>query len=71
MAELTAPLTDVPPPSEDCPLYCKVRHAKPRSSNLFLITWNEGWRSGILATGLYESDADWLLKLLGRRPRGR
>jgi hypothetical protein len=54
------------PPSEEAPVYSKVLG---EHSNLWMITYDEGWRSSILCTGMYERDADWLLSLLGRTPR--
>jgi hypothetical protein len=56
--------------SEEAPLYAMVRQGGAKSS-LWMITWNEGWRSGILCSGMYTDDARFLLRLLGRRPRGR
>lgn len=58
--------TPVPPPTEAAPAYRKVRH----DNNLWLITCDEGWRSTVLCSGMYEDDADWLLTLLGRTSRG-
>lgn len=55
-----------PPASEEAPVYAKVQHG----NNLWLITYNEGWRSGILCSDMYESDADFLLSVLGRTSRG-
>jgi len=46
-------------------VYRKVKQARA----LFLITCDEGWRSTVLCSGMYENDADWLLGLLGRKPR--
>ena len=46
-------------PSEARPLYAKLRERL--GSNLFMITCDEGWRSSILATGMYEPVADWLI----------
>lgn len=53
------------PPSEKAPVYRKVRHG----GGLWLIECNEGWRSTVLCSGMYEAEADFLLSLLGRRPR--
>jgi hypothetical protein len=54
------------PPSEEAPVYGKVQH---EDGNLFMITCDEGWRSTVLCDAMYEADADWLLAVLGRRPR--
>lgn len=60
-----------PAASEEAPVYRKVRHeASPAASSLWLIECNEGWRSTVLCSGMYEADADFLLTLLGRTPRG-
>lgn len=48
------------------PIYGKQRESE--TSNLWMITCNEGWRSSIVATGMYEWAADWLLEVLGRQP---
>ena len=53
-------------PSEESPVYGKVQH---QAGRLFMITCDEGWRSTILCDSMYEEDADWLLVILGRRPR--
>lgn len=53
-------------PTEARPLYAKVREAP--GSNLFMITCDEGWRSSILATGLWERVADWLIGLIQGQP---
>lgn len=48
------------------PIYWKVKQEEGR--NHFMIVCDEGWRSSIVATGMYEWTADWLLEVLGRRP---
>lgn len=37
-------------------------------SRHYMITWDQGWRCGILAAGLYEHHADWLLALIDGQP---
>lgn len=58
--------SDAPPPSPERPVYAKVREEDSRS--FFAITCDEGWRSMIVCTSMYEWAADWLLGILGRRP---
>lgn len=57
------------PASPERPVYRKYHqgddHAKTR---LFMITCDEGWRSSIVCTDMYEHVADWLLGILGRQP---
>ena len=70
------------PASEETPRYGKVPHescdvgkgAFPHpgcggEARLFMITVDEGWRMSILCMGMYESQADWLLRQLAHRPR--
>jgi hypothetical protein len=54
------------PASPECPIYKKVR-ASPHS-NFYMITCDEGWRTLIVCTDLYENVADWLVGVLGRIP---
>lgn len=54
-----------PPASEESPLYRKVK----QSRGLFLIVCDEGWRASVLCSGMYENDADFVLRLLGRESR--
>ena len=58
-------------PSEEAPVYRKVydRRDDGTRSSLCMITCDEGWRSTILCSGVYERDADFLLSLLGRKSR--
>ena len=53
-------------PSQARPLYAKLRE-RP-DSNLFMITADEGWRSSIVATGMYEPVADWLISKMQGQP---
>lgn len=55
------------PASEEAPVYARVPQS--HGSTLWMITWDEGWRSGILCSSMYEADADFLLTVLGRKPR--
>lgn len=52
------------PATPERPIYRKVR---PEGSRLFHIECDEGWRSSIVATGMYEWAADWLLVVLDRQ----
>lgn len=60
-----------PPPSEEAPAYTKVRQRRDDGtlSSLCMIVCDEGWRTTILCSGVYERDADFLLELLGRTSR--
>jgi hypothetical protein len=61
-----------PGPSEEAPVYAKVRQMGDDSTpsrNLWCITVDEGWKSSILCSDMYERDADFLLSVLGRTPR--
>lgn len=49
-------------PSTEHPLYAKVRERE--DSRLWMITVDEGWRKSIVAEGMYEPVADWLLSLM-------
>lgn len=39
-----------------------------RASNLFMLICDEGWRSSIVASGMYEWAAKWLVEQLQRKP---
>ena len=54
--------------SPKCPIYRKVLEAPVRPTRTFLIVCDEGWRESIVCTGMYEWDADWLLKTLEGKP---
>ena len=56
------------PASEEAPVYRKLH--QDGTTNFWMITCDEGWRSSILCTDMHEADADWLLLVLGRKPRG-
>lgn len=55
------------PACEESPVYAKV--PQEGTSDQWAVTWDEGWRSGVLCEGMYEHDADLVLRALGRRPR--
>lgn len=40
----------------------------PSGTTLYMIVCDEGWRSSIVGTGMYKWSADWLVKVLDRRP---
>lgn len=58
--------SEIAPPSTEAPLYRKMR--QDDTANLWMITCDEGWRSLIVCTDMYEHTADWLLGLIGRKP---
>ncbi len=53
--------------SSQRPIYAKQRQDTAGTA-FFMITCDEGWRSSIVCTDMYEWTADWLLTLLERRP---
>lgn len=55
-----------PEPNMTRPLYKKVRENV--GSNMFMITCDEGWRQSIIATGMYEPVADWLISKVQGQP---
>jgi len=50
--------------SPDSPLYRKVKQDDGHATSMFMITVDEGWRTWILCTGMYEWAADGLLGVL-------
>jgi hypothetical protein len=56
-------------PSQEAPVYTAVPEGSGAATDLWMICWNEGWRSGILCSGMYKDEAAWLLEILGRKPR--
>lgn len=56
-----------PDATPEHPLYAKLRQEGDATS-MFMITCDEGWRTSIVCTGMYEWAADWLLTVLGRQP---
>jgi hypothetical protein len=57
-----------PDPTPERPLYAKVREA---GRNLWIVTVDEGWRSTILCSGMYEEVADWLIGQIQGKPTYR
>lgn len=55
-------------PSEERPVYEKVREDEGSATPTFMITCDEGWRRSIVCTGMYGWAADWLLGILGNTP---
>jgi hypothetical protein len=61
--------------TEAKPFYAKAQQERDAiSTNLWMVTVNEGWRSTIVASGMYEYVADWLVlelqgKVFPRPPR--
>lgn len=62
---MSQPLTDDQPASPEHPIYTASPQA---SSHLWLVTCDEGWRSSVVCSGMYEWAALWLVEQLGRRP---
>lgn len=56
-----------PDATPERPLYRKLREEGGATST-FMITCDEGWRTSIVCTGMYEWAADWLLTVLGHQP---
>jgi hypothetical protein len=55
--------------SPESPVYAKVAQDEDwRATKLFMITVDEGWRSSIMCTGMYEWAADWLVSVLQGKP---
>jgi hypothetical protein len=58
-------MSDIDEPTRERPHYSKFPDPTAhRSSRLFCINVNEGWRSWILCTGMYEWAADQLMERL-------
>lgn len=57
-------------PTPEHPVYAMVAENPGRATQRYLITWDEGWRQGIVAEGMYEPAARWLLTLMDGRPYG-
>lgn len=47
------------------PVYSKTQDM---AGKFWMITCDEGWRSSIVCTGMYEWSADWMLEVLHDRP---
>jgi len=54
----------------EIPVYRKVLYKGPpeHATPLWLITCDEGWRSSIVCTDMYEWAADWLLEQIQGKP---
>lgn len=64
-------------PTVDFPHYRKQRQeevmggdpvAEHHGSAFFMIVCDEGWRTSIVCSGMYEWAADWLIKVIDGRP---
>lgn len=51
------------------PIYTKVKEDQNPSSSMFMIIVDEGWRTWILCTGMYEHVADQLIQRLVAYPQ--
>lgn len=56
------------PASKEKPIYAKVAQDDGSATRMFMITCDEGWRLSIVCVDMYEWAADWLIKVLDRRP---
>jgi hypothetical protein len=54
------------PASPETPVYAKMR--QPDTASFWMITCDEGWRSLIVCTDMYENVADWLLGIIDGKP---
>lgn len=55
------------------PIYKKVRQSGPvgapePATTVFMVTCDEGWRSSIVCTDMYEWAADWLVEQIQGKP---
>jgi hypothetical protein len=50
--------------SSEEPCYAKLKQNDPAATSMFMITVDEGWRTWILCTDMYEWSADQLLDIL-------
>jgi hypothetical protein len=55
-------------PTEECPHYFKFKQDDGAATPHFGVTCNEGWKESIVATGMYEYVADWLVSQLQGKP---
>jgi hypothetical protein len=53
--------------TEENPIYAKSQHID-QTTSLWMVTVDEGWRSTIVASGMYEYVADWLVEQLQGKP---
>lgn len=63
-----APMAEHTDPTPERPVYAKERQDDTSATAFFMVTVDEGWRSSILCTGMYEWAADWLVEQLQGRP---
>jgi hypothetical protein len=54
--------------SPEAPIYRAVRQDDGYATARFMIVCDEGWREQIVCCDMYDWAADWLLKVLERRP---
>lgn len=55
-------------PTREQPIYSKVLQDDSSATKMYMIICNEGWRSLIVCADMYGWAADWLLRVLERRP---
>lgn len=54
--------------STEKPIYAKLLQGGESATHLYMITVDEGWRTSIVCTDMYEEVADWLLGVLAGQP---
>lgn len=55
-------------PTPEHPVYRKVHQESNGATKLYMITCDEGWRTSIVCTDMYDWAAEWLSGVLGRQP---
>lgn len=54
--------------SPEAPVYRKISHLDGAYGRQYMIICDEGWRTSVVCSQMYEWAADWMLGILGRRP---
>lgn len=60
--------SEIAPASPEQPVYRRLHQGNDGATKLFMITCDEGWRSSIVCTDMYDWAAEWLVGVLGRKP---
>lgn len=55
-------------PTEERPHYSAFRHHTEKATNIWSVAVNEGWRSTVVCSGMYDWAARWLVKELQGKP---
>lgn len=61
-------MTIVSLPTPEHPAYAKILENDGSATARYMIICDEGWRSSIVAEGMYGWAADWLLEIIKGRP---